>query len=566
MNLQAKFGEQEMKVNAPFKSITVVEGVKPVYQEKTVTPSTVEQEVIPDDGYTALSKATVKAIPSEYVVPSGEFEITENGSFDVKDYASAKVNVQSGDTLKTLLDATKSAYYLFSSYKGTSVEGLIPYNATENVTNMGNMFYNCPNLTEVTPLATSNVTDMGNMFNSCPKLTKVPLLDTSNVTRMERMFSNDSILAEVPLFDTSKVTDMTAMFYNCYKLTSVPSFDTSNVTKMNNMFTFCEVLTRVPMFNTGNVANMSSMFSTCRALKEVPQLDTKNVTDINSMFTGCRNITEVVLSDISKATSLSSMFYSCYSLKKVVLGQISSKVRSSSSWFYDCKALEVIHFKDATSIPTLSATNAFYSVPSTCKVVIPDALYDSWTTATNWSAINVTWTKESEYDDATGGGEELVPTEGLAYKILSDGTGAALSGIGTATDTDIVIASEYEGLPVKMSYQDALASTNITSAVVPVTFETLQNYTFCNCPNLVSVKILAPCLVRLYCFSSSSNLKRVDFSKCNAVATLENKNAFNNTHADLQIKVPANLIDEWKAATNWSNFADKIVTEFTNEL
>ena len=32
-----------------------------------------------------------------------------------------------GNTLKTLLDATKSCYYLFFNYKGTSVNDLISY-------------------------------------------------------------------------------------------------------------------------------------------------------------------------------------------------------------------------------------------------------------------------------------------------------------------------------------------------------------------------------------------------------------------------------------------------------
>ena len=38
------------------------------------------------------------------------------------------------NTLKKLLDATKSAYNLFYSYKGTSVDDLIQPNDTENVT------------------------------------------------------------------------------------------------------------------------------------------------------------------------------------------------------------------------------------------------------------------------------------------------------------------------------------------------------------------------------------------------------------------------------------------------
>ena len=44
------------------------------------------------------------------------------------------------NTLKKLLDATKSCYYLFRSYGGTSVDDIIQPNDTENVTNMDYMF------------------------------------------------------------------------------------------------------------------------------------------------------------------------------------------------------------------------------------------------------------------------------------------------------------------------------------------------------------------------------------------------------------------------------------------
>ena len=117
------------------------------------------------------------------------------------------------------------------------------------------------------------------------------------------------------------------------------------------------------------------------------------------MFNQCQKITTVTIADVSNVTSVMNMFYACYALKKVVLGKISSKVTSSSYWFYGNSKLELVHFKDATSVPTLSAKSAFNSVPSTCKVVIPDALYNEWTNKTNWSAINVTWVKESEYTE-----------------------------------------------------------------------------------------------------------------------------------------------------------------------
>lgn len=46
-------------------------------------------------------------------------------------------------------------------------------------------------------------------------------------------------------------------------------------------------------------------------------------------------------------------------------------------------------FSDATAVPALSNTNAFSNTNSTYKIVVPDALYDSWRAATNWSNANI---------------------------------------------------------------------------------------------------------------------------------------------------------------------------------
>ena len=62
-----------------------------------------------------------------------------------------------------------------------------------------------------------------------------------------------------------------------------------------------------------------------------------------------------------------------------------------------------------------------------------------------------------------------------------------------------------------------------------------------------------------YAFAYCSNLLEVDFSTHNAVPTLVAATAFKSTPENLVIKVPSALVDEWKAATNWSTYADKIV-------
>lgn len=75
-----------------------VGGASP-YQAKTVTPTTSQQVVEPDSGYDALSRVTVNPIPSEYVVPTGNLAITQNGNnIDVAQYATVSVNVSGGSS------------------------------------------------------------------------------------------------------------------------------------------------------------------------------------------------------------------------------------------------------------------------------------------------------------------------------------------------------------------------------------------------------------------------------------------------------------------------------------
>ena len=80
-----------------YYQLTYVLGEASPYQAKTVTPTTSQQVVEPDTGYDALSRVTVNAIPSEYIIPTGNYAITANGNnINIAQYATVSVNVPSG--------------------------------------------------------------------------------------------------------------------------------------------------------------------------------------------------------------------------------------------------------------------------------------------------------------------------------------------------------------------------------------------------------------------------------------------------------------------------------------
>ena len=229
---------------------------------------------------------------------------------NAQDFSDKILNISSGEnTLKNLLDATKSAMYLFNNYQGTSADNLIQYSDTENVKYADHMFVNCSQLTTIPQLNTSNVTSMASMFSGCRRIASIPQLDTSKVTDTHYMFSSCAALTTIPQLNTSNVTNMENMFTNCSNLTSIPQLDTSKVTIMYKMFNYCSKLTTIPQLNTSNVTDMRDMFSDCWALTTVPAIDANNVTNSNylqNIFWNCMNLKSILMTNIGANLRISA--------------------------------------------------------------------------------------------------------------------------------------------------------------------------------------------------------------------------------------------------------------------
>lgn len=200
-------------------------------------------------------------------------------------------------------------------------------------------------------------------------------------------------------------------FAYCYSLESV-SIPQEVVTFYNYVFRECYSLSSI-VIPRGVDAVKDSMFYSCCSLANVVIPD--SVTSINnSAFYSCYSLSSIVIPN--SVTSINnSVFYRCYSLASVVIPQSVTSVDSNVFYqcyslasvvfdgavttikdyaFYQCYCMAYCDLSQCTSVPTLG-TNAYYSISS--KIIVPDALYDEWKAATNWSSYASYIVKDSEF-------------------------------------------------------------------------------------------------------------------------------------------------------------------------
>jgi hypothetical protein len=101
--------------------------------------------------------------------------------------------------------------------------------------------------------------------------------------------------------------------------------------------------------------------------------------------------------------------------------------------FQSCSSLKYVLFGGATSVPTLSSTNAFQGTPiasGTGYIYVPDSLLTTWKAASNWSTYAnqikgiKAWVAEAhEVDD-------IVTNQGRYYICIASTASAPWMGPG----------------------------------------------------------------------------------------------------------------------------------------
>ena len=216
------------------------------------------------------------------------------------------------------------------------------------------------------------------------------------------------------------------------------------------------------------------------------------------------------------------------SVTKIEIGEGIASIGASA--FYNCRSLTLISIP--TSITSIGA-NAFRDCYSLTSISIP---------------TSVTKIEEKEFDRAQALRSISIPNSITTIGDSAfDSHGSALSI--TIPDGITEISA------IMLGNNSTLASILIPDGVTTIGFSAFQN-----CDNLVSLIIPSSVAKIAYgAFSGCANAVFYDFSNHTTVPTLINTSAFMNIHTDCEIRVPASLVNEWKAATNWATYADHIV-------
>ena len=221
-------------------------------------------------------------------------------------------------------------------------------------------------------------------------------------------------------------------------------------------------------------------------------------------FNGCYSLASITIPD--GVTSIGdSAFTSCYSLASITIPNSVTSIGDSA--FYSCRSLASITIPDGV---TSIRASVFTNCDSLASITIPNSV-----TSIGENAFSSCWSLASI----------TIPN--------------SVTSIGKAA----------------FSVCQSLASITIPDGVTSIGASV-----FNSCYSLASITIPdGVTSIGQYAFNGCYCVAFYDFTACTTVPTLANTNAFTNIPADCQIRVPASLVDEWKAATNWSTYASHIV-------
>lgn len=353
---------------------------------------TTDALVFPNDFVTAIDEIEGGSVPKKYIVTASEVQIA-TGSHVLAAYGGN----YAGTVYGTLGDWNYTDTFTVNAVGITYAQSTVENYKTDNLATNGYLDY----ITggdgtaaavyytryDVTKLASATKTYVEDYSGEYPDGT-YEFASDGNIYYYEGTAVKDTTLlktvegSETIDLKASTLKGITAIrdyaFYYYTKLNSIEI--PSNILSVGK-YSFYYSSVQSVVLNNGVTTIKDYAFRNCKSLKSIVIPNT--VSSLGQYtFAACTALESVTLSE-SVETLSNSVFSGCAALKSIKIP--SSVQRIYSSAFENCTSMEYYDFTEHTSVPTLGSTSAFTSIPTTCEIRVPTALYNEWISASNWS-------------------------------------------------------------------------------------------------------------------------------------------------------------------------------------
>ena len=277
----------------------------------------------------------------------------------------------------------------------------------------------------------------------------------------------------------------------------------------------------------GSVTSIGGFaFNSCYSLSSITIPN--SVTSIGIYtFQNCYALSSITIPN--SVTSIgNNAFQNCHSLSSITIPDGVTSINNNA--FHYCQSLSSITIPNSV---TLISNGAFQYCQSLLSITIPDG---------------VTSIGNNAFQNCQSLSSITIPNS-----VTSIGSNAFNSCYSLSSITIPNSVTSIDNYTFYYCY-------SLSSITIPDGVTSIGNNAFNSCQSLSSITIPnSVTSIGGNAFNSCYGVRYYDFTRHTAVPTLSGTNAFNGIAADCEIRVPAALADEWKAATNWSTYADHIV-------
>lgn len=411
----------------------------------TITPISTGSQIAVSSGYFATGSVYVGAIPNTYVQPTGTLNISSNGTFDVKSYASASVSIAGGEYYswyKALAD--RSNFIHLSNFSADTFNAYSKVNAYqfafanfigsatfENVKSVGSWGFssgwratttgidNGVELPSCTSIGEGAFYEAGTLKAiSIPMITSIPAYAFQTCTQLRSVtigsvsfigsyaFSGCRYLSEHPNLEYCTSISASA-FQQCYQLAyfSAPNLSIlasgicSGCSALSWVYApICEYISAYAFNSCSTLASISFSqcisignyaFSGCSALSYTSLPKLSNLS--GGGFTNCRALSSIDLPACSVINTYA--FQSCINMSVVILRNVKT---FANYVFRDCYNLLSLYLLGSTM--ATYATGMFSSTPISNyttstggvygSIYVPSSLYNTYVNNTSWKTYS----------------------------------------------------------------------------------------------------------------------------------------------------------------------------------